>query len=55
MSRKAEPNEAVHGTAARVRVLLNLKSRVWAAARDGGRWADKNAEARQVAQGRRLR
>jgi hypothetical protein len=29
--------EAVHGTAARVRVLLNLKSRVWAAARDGER------------------
>jgi hypothetical protein len=30
-------NEAVHVTAARLRFLLNLKSLVWAAARDGGR------------------
>ena len=36
ISRKPEPNEAVQVTAARVRMLLNLKGRVLAAARDSG-------------------
>jgi hypothetical protein len=30
-------NEAVRGTAARLRFGLNVKGLVWAAARDGGR------------------
>jgi hypothetical protein len=32
------PNHTVLVTAARLRMLLNLKSLVWAAARDGRRW-----------------
>jgi len=30
---------AVHVTAARLRFWVNMKGIVWAAARDGGRWA----------------
>ena len=37
-------NEALHVTAARLRMLLNLKSPVWAAARDGGRYCDTRSQ-----------
>lgn len=33
------PNEAVHVTAARLRFRINVKGSVWAAARDGWRYA----------------
>ena len=34
-------NQAVHVTAARVRILLNVKGRVRAAVRDGRHWASR--------------
>ena len=37
--RQQKPNEAVHGTAARLRFGMNVKGPVWAAARDGQRSA----------------
>ncbi len=33
-------NEAVHVTATRLRIGLNLNGLAWAAARDGGRYCD---------------
>jgi len=38
------PNQAVLVTAARLRMLLNLKRPVWAAARDGERYCDTKSQ-----------
>jgi hypothetical protein len=41
-AQREPPNEAVLVTAARLRMLLNVKSPIRAAARDGGRYAARN-------------